>query len=105
MKIFKRDLSATRRQVLEQTSQAAAALAKLRSDREKALVEADNIDEVKQIDAEIASQEKTVSILQDKLRALAGQLKDERQEQREQERTSQIAVIEKKLMSAICILN
>jgi hypothetical protein len=94
---FKRDTAALRRQVLEETSQAASRLAQLGTERQAVLIEADSLDAVKRIDDEIAALERTVTIHQDRLRALAGQLKDERQAQREQDRASQIAVIEKKL--------
>ena len=98
MKIpFKRDTATIRRQVTEQTAQAATALARLRADRHKALLEADSVDAVKQIDQEIAAQEKTIAILQDKLGALSDQLKSERNDQREVDRQSAIKVIESKL--------
>ena len=94
---FRRDTAALRRQVLEETSQAAATLAKLRAERQAVLIEADSLDAVKRIDDEIAALEKTVAIHQDRLRALAGQLKDERNEQREQDREAAIRTIQTKL--------
>jgi hypothetical protein len=98
MKIpFKRDTAAVRRQVLEQTSQAAAQLAQLRASRQAALIEADDVDAVKRIDDEIAALERAVRIHQDRLRALAEQLKTERGDQREFDRQAAIKAIEKKL--------
>jgi hypothetical protein len=90
MKIFKRDLSAIRRQVMEETSNAASQLASLRANRHRALLGTGSIDEVKRIDEEISALEKTITILQDKLRALAEQLKGERNEQRESNRADAI---------------
>ena len=94
---FKRDTSAIRRQVLEETSKAASQLAKLRSDRHDALLGEDGVDAVRRIDKEIAALETTIAIHQDRLKALSDQLKSERHGQREEDRQDAIRVIESKL--------
>jgi hypothetical protein len=90
VKIFKRDLSALRREVLAETSKAAATLARLRSDRANALLEADGLATVTRIDYEIDALETAVAVHQERLKALSDQLKAERHAEREQNRTDTI---------------
>ena len=94
--LFKRNTGEQRRQVLEQTSEAAATLAKLRSNRQAALLDAD-IDALGKHDDGIAAQERRIQTLQEKLKLLTAEQKRERQEQREQDREAAIKVIAKKL--------
>ena len=83
MKIFKRDLSTIRRQTLEAASIAAATLAKLRSDRQAALVDAD-VETIEKHDAGIAAQERRIATLQEKLKLLTDEQRCERHDEREQ---------------------
>lgn len=87
--IFKRDTSAERRKTLEAASSAAATLAKLRTDRQAALLDAD-LDVIERHDAEIARQEIKISTLQEKLRLLTHEQRRERHDEREQNRADAI---------------
>ena len=89
MKIFKRDTIAIGVKTLEAASIAAATLAKLRSDRQAALLDAD-LDVIERHDAEIARQERSIATLQEKLRLLTDEQRRERHDEREQNRADAI---------------
>jgi hypothetical protein len=96
MKMFKRDTSAERRKTLEAASTAAAELARLRSERQAALLDS-GVDEIEKHDNAIAAQERRIATLQEKLRLLTEEQKRERNEQRETDREAAVRNIEKKL--------
>jgi hypothetical protein len=93
---FKRDTAGARRQVLEQTAQAASQLAQLRTERQAALLDSD-LETIEKHDAGIAAQERRIATLQEKLRLLTEEQKRERNEEREQARETAVKIIEKKL--------
>jgi hypothetical protein len=97
MKIpFRRDTSAERRKTLEAAATAAATLAQLRNTRQAALLDSD-LEAIEKHDNAIATVERRIQTLQEKLKLLTAEQKRERQAQQEEDREASIRTISAKL--------
>jgi hypothetical protein len=91
---LKRDTATEIKKATDQSAQAAAKLVSLREERAGLLVEAD-IEAIAPIDAQIAAQERLISTLQERLRALDERHKKERHANRLSEKEKAVAAFAK----------
>jgi len=95
MKILRRDTATEIRKTTEAAAQAAAKLVTMREERAKALLQTDDLTLIKKSDEAVADQERTIAVLQDRLRALEARRRQERQDAREKEKFAALAAFEK----------